>query len=185
MSDKKILINMFHPHFEDSRGNKALFEAAGTLPNVTLRNLYDTYPDFKIDVAVEQEFLLSHDVIVFQHPLFWLSCPSLFKEWQDNVFQKGFAFPPGVGDKLAGKIWQTVLTSGGPEEGYTKEGPFKADFEDILLPFRLTATYCSMQWKTPFTVTSVMPEDATGMRAITEDELQKKVSEYVALLESF
>ncbi|MBU8869700.1 MAG: NAD(P)H-dependent oxidoreductase [Gemmatimonadales bacterium] len=185
MSEKKILINMFHPNLEYSRGNKAMLEAAGKLPNLTIRNLYAEYPDFKIDAAVEQELLLAHDVIVFQHPMYWLSSPSLMKEWQDTVLQKGFAFPPGEGDKLAGKIWQSVVTAGGPEEGYTKGGPFQADFNDILLPFKLTAVYCSMKWQNPFTVTSVMPEDAPGMRAISKEELQEKISEYVSLLESF
>jgi len=184
MSEKKILINLFHPNIEQSRGNKALITAASKLPNVTVRNLYTEYPDFKINAAVEQELLLAHDIIVFQHPMYWLSSPALMKQWQDTVLEKGFAFPPGKGDKLAGKIWQSVVTVGGPEEGYTKDGPFQADFDDILLPFRLTATYCSMQWQTPFTITSVMPEDDAWMRAITQEELQAKVAEFIALLES-
>ncbi len=185
MSAKKILINLFHPNFERSRGNKALLEAVQDLPNVTIRNMYEEYPDFHINASSEQSILTAHDVIIFQHPLYWLSSPALLKQWQDTVLEKGFAFPPGEGEKLAGKIWQTVLTVGGPAEGYTKEGPFKADFEDILLPFRLTATYCSMKWNPVFAVTSVMPENDAWMRAITEDELQAKTAEYRALLESF
>ena len=185
MANKKILINVFHPNMEHSRGNKALIEAVQDMPNVTIRDMYEEYPDFQINAASEQGILLAHDVIIFQHPLYWLSSPALLKQWQDTVLEKGFAFPPGKGDKLAGKIWQTVLTVGGPEEGYAKEGPFQADFEDILIPFRLTATYCSMKWQPVFAVTSVMPEDAPGMRAITEDELQAKTAEYRTLLESF
>ena len=185
MADKKILINLFHPRMEQSRGNKAMIDAVSDLPNVTVRDMYAECPDFIFDVAREQELLEANDVIIFQHPLFWLSSPALLKEWQDNVLQKGFAFPPGEGEKLAGKIWQTAITVGGPLEGYTKEGPFKADFEDILIPFRLTATYCSMQWQPVFAIGSVMPEDDAYMRAITEEELQKKTAEYRALLESF
>ena len=185
MAEKKILINVFHPRMEQSRGNKAMIEAVSDMPNVTVRNLYEEYPDFKINAAKEQELLVAHDVIVFQHPLFWLSSPALFKEWQDTVLQKGFAFPPGEGEKLAGKIWQTALTVGGPAEGYTKDGPFKADFEDILIPLRLTATYCSMQWQPVFAITSVMPEADQWMRAISADELKEKVAEYRTLLESF
>ncbi len=185
MSDKKILINLFHPRFEQSRGNKAMIEAVSDLPNVTVRDMYAENPDCKIDVAKEQELLLAHDVIVFQFPLFWLSTPALMKEWQDNVLTKGFAFPPGTGDKLQGKIWQTAITTGGPAEGYTKEGPFKADFEDILIPLRLTATYSSMLWQPVFSIGSVMPADDQYMRAITEEELQEKTAEYRTLLEAF
>ncbi len=185
MADKKILINLFHPRMEQSRGNKAMIDAVRDLPNVTIHDMYAEYPDFKINVAREQELLLAHDVIVFQHPLFWISSPALCKEWQDTVLTKGFAFPPGEGDQLAGKIWQTALTTGGPAEGYTKAGPFKADFEDMLIPFRLTAVYCSMKWQPPFTISSVMPEGDTWMRAITEEQLQKETARYRALLESF
>ena len=185
MSDKKILINVFHPNLEQSRGNKALIEAVKDLSNVTIRNMYEEYPDFQINAASEQSILTAHDVIIFQHPLYWLSGPALLKQWMDTVLEKGFAFPPGDGDKLAGKIWQTVITVGGPEEGYTKEGPFKADFEDIFIPYRLSATYCSMKWNPVFAVTSVMPENDAWMRAITEEELLAKTAEYKALLESF
>ncbi len=185
MADKKILINLFHPNLENSRGSKALLDAVEDMPNVTIRNMYEEYPDFQINAASEQGILLAHDVIIFQHPLFWLSSPALFKQWQDTVLEKGFAFPPGEGDKLAGKLWLSVVTTGGPAEGYAKEGPFKADFEDILIPFRLTATYCSMKWQPVFTVTSVMPEDDAWMRAITEEELQAKAAEYRKLLESY
>ncbi len=185
MSTKKILINLFHPRMNRSRGSKALLEAVKDLPNVTVRDQYAEYPDFKIDAAREQELLKDHDVIVFQHPMFWLNSPSLMKEWQDVVLEKGFAFPPGDGDELAGKVWQTVVTTGGPAEGYTKEGPFLADFDDILIPFRLTAQYCSMQWQTPFAVSSVMPADDAYMRAISDEDLQKKCAEYRSLLKSF
>ncbi len=182
MSDKKILINVFHPDLSASRGNKALLEAVRDLPNVTIRDLYAEYPDFKVDAAREQELLQANDVIVFQHPMYWLSSPALFKQWQDVVLQKGFAFPPGEGDKLAGKKWQTALTTGGQAEDYAKEGPFGVDFEDILLPFRLMSMYCSMEWQEPFTVSSVMPADDPFQRAISEENLQARAAEYRELL---
>ncbi len=185
MSAKKILINIFHPNIEQSRGNKALMEAVEDMPNVTIRDMYEEYPDFQINAASEQSILTAHDVIIFQHPLYWLSSPALLKQWEDTVLEKGFAFPPGEGDKLAGKIWQTVLTVGAPEGGYTKEGPFKADFDDILIPFRLTAMYCSMKWSPVFAVHSVMPEGDQFERAISEEDLQVKTAQYRALLESF
>ncbi len=108
MSSKKILINIFHPNIEQSRGNKALMEAVQDMPNVTVRDMYEEYPDFQINAASEQSILTAHDVIIFQHPLYWLSSPALLKQWEDTVLEKGFAFPPGVGTKLEGKIWQTV-----------------------------------------------------------------------------
>jgi glutathione-regulated potassium-efflux system ancillary protein KefG len=185
MPAKKILINLFHPDLHNSRGNRALLDAVSDLPNVTIRDMFEEYEDCEINAASEQGILKAHDVIIFQHPLFWLSTPALMKKWQDTVLEKGFAFPPGKGTQLEGKLWQSVITTGGAEMVYTKEGPFKATFEEILLPLRLTAEYCSMVWQPVFAVSSVMPTDDEHSRAISEDELQAKADEYRKLLLSF
>ena len=59
---------------------------------VELRDLYELYPDFYIDVAAEQEALGRSDVIVLQHPFYWYSTPAMLKEWQDLVLEHGFAY---------------------------------------------------------------------------------------------
>ena len=85
MSKPKILLNLFHPDLDNSRGNKILIERVRDLPNVTFRDVYRECPGFKINVKHEQQLLLDHDLIVFQHPFYWYSCPSLLKEWEDRV----------------------------------------------------------------------------------------------------
>ena len=75
MKKPRILVNLFHPEIENSRGNKALSENVKELDNVTYRNLYKEYPNFKIDVEREQQLLLDYDLIVFQHPFYWYSRP--------------------------------------------------------------------------------------------------------------
>ena len=79
----KILIIYAHPDPDQSVANKVLIRKARQLEHVTIVDLYATYPDFFIDVHAEHQRLLSHDVIVFQHPLYMYSCPSLLKEWLD------------------------------------------------------------------------------------------------------
>jgi Flavodoxin-like fold len=37
----------------------------------TISDLYEEYPTFDINVQREQELLLAHDIIVFQHPFYW------------------------------------------------------------------------------------------------------------------
>ena len=78
---KKVLINLVHPNLNESRVNKYLSQVASKEENITINNLYSKYPDFKIDAKKEQELLLENDVIVFQFPMYWLSSPSLLKEW--------------------------------------------------------------------------------------------------------
>jgi hypothetical protein len=43
----------------------------GTVGRALARRLSGTYPDFQIDADAEQALLAEHDVIVFQHPVYW------------------------------------------------------------------------------------------------------------------
>ena len=94
MKTKKILWNLFHENFAGSRGNKALSTVATESSDTTFRNIYELYSDFKIDVDQEQQLLTEHDLIIFQHPFYWYSAPSLMKEWEDKVLTYRFAYPP-------------------------------------------------------------------------------------------
>ena len=47
---KKIAIQLVHPNSGESRVNKALIKAVENLENVTVYNLYEKYPNYKIDV---------------------------------------------------------------------------------------------------------------------------------------
>ena len=89
---KRVLILFAHPALQKSRVNRRLVAAVQNLENVTINDLYEEYPDFSIDVKREQALLESHDIIIFQHPLYWYSCPALLKEWQDLVLEYGFAY---------------------------------------------------------------------------------------------
>lgn len=88
---KKILINLVHPNIEESVVNKKLLSSVKNIPNVTVNNLYSKYPDFKIDVKLEQKLLLENDIILFQFPMYCFSSPLLLKEWFDVVFERGFS----------------------------------------------------------------------------------------------
>ena len=112
MSDAaKVLLLYAHPESQDSVANRVLLKPASQLANVTVHDLYAHYPDFFIDIPREQELLMAHDVIVFQHPLYTYSCPALLKEWLDRVLSRGFASGPG-GNHLSGKYWRSVITTG-------------------------------------------------------------------------
>ena len=83
---KKTLVVMAHPDMENSRANKAFKEEAEKLSNVELYNIYEKYPDGKIDVEKELKLLSETGTLILQFPLFWFNCPSLLKEWIDTVF---------------------------------------------------------------------------------------------------
>lgn len=146
-SQPSILLILVHPELDTSVANSVMIKKVQELQHVTIHDLYAEYPDFFIDVQREHELLLSHDIIVFQHPLFMYSCPALLKEWMDRVLGKGFAF--GDNSKLKGKYWRSVITTGGAEEAFAPSGYNKYPLEEILQPFELTASLCRMNWLEP------------------------------------
>lgn len=99
----KILLIHAHPKPSTSIAQKAMLNASRNVDGITHHDLYAAYPDFAIDVKREQEMLLAHDLIIFQHPFYWYSTPAIIKEWQDVVLDFGWAYGPG-GDKLHGKF---------------------------------------------------------------------------------
>jgi glutathione-regulated potassium-efflux system ancillary protein KefG len=147
----RVLILFAHPALEKSRVNRYLARAVEGMPNVTFHDLYEEYPDFQIDVRREQELLLAHDVIVFQHPFYWYSCPALLKEWMDLVLEHGFAYGHN-GTALAGKVLLNAITTGGPREAYEATGYNRFTIRQLLTPFDQTANLCGMRYLAPFVI---------------------------------
>ena len=143
----RILVLYAHPDPEASVANRAMLAAISRLPHVTVHDLYAAYPDFFIDITFERELVRDHDIIVFQHPLYMYSCPSLLKEWIDVVLSKGFAH--GEGTQTQGKYWRSVITTGGAAEAYTPDGYNRCSVDEILRPFELSAMLCRMKWLPP------------------------------------
>ena len=97
----KILVNLFHPHLDSSRVNRAWAQRLAAQPDITVRDIYALYPEGRIDIAAEQQALLAHDRLVFQHPFYWYSVPPLMKQWLDDVLVYGWAYGPGAMHWLA------------------------------------------------------------------------------------
>jgi glutathione-regulated potassium-efflux system ancillary protein KefG len=102
-------------------------------------------------VPREQQRLLDHDVIVFQHPFYWYSSPAIIKEWQDLVLQNGWAYGPG-GTRLAGKFLLTAISTGGSQDAYHHHGRNRFEISELLTPFNQTAWLCGMAYLKPFVI---------------------------------
>ena len=151
---KKILIMFGHPAFKRSTMNTALREAVETLEGITFHDLYACYPDFLIDVGHEQQLCENHDIIVFQHPFYWYSTPSIIKEWFDLVLEHGWAYG-STGNALKDKITFQALTAGGGGEDYGPQGLNQFTIQELTSPFRATANLCGMDWLPPFGVLGI------------------------------
>ena len=150
----RVLINFAHPARRRSKMNAALRAAVESLDGVTLNDLYAQYPDFLIDVRREQELCETHDVIIFQHPFYWYSTPSIMKEWLDLVLQHGWAYGSS-GTALQGKIFFQALTAGGDDETYRSGGYNLFSITELTSPYQATANLCGMVWLPPFAVLGI------------------------------
>ena len=164
----RIVIQLFHPLLHKSRVNSELLKAVEDLEGVTIRKLYDLYPDFYIDVKEEQQVLLTHDVFIWQHPFYWYSAPALLKEWIDIVLQHGFAYGR-EGKALAGKMVMTAISAGGRREVYREGGPRKYSIRQLLAPFEQTVSLCNMQYLPPFVVHGTHLLDEKGISEAGQD----------------
>jgi glutathione-regulated potassium-efflux system ancillary protein KefG len=147
----RVLILFAHPAPHKSRINRHLIASVKGLNNVTVNDLYEEYPTFDIDVQREQELLLTHDIIVFQHPFYWYSSPAILKEWEDLVLEYGFAYGAG-GTRLHGKLFLTAITTGAPQEAYHRLGFNFFTIRELLAPFEQSAKFCGMRYLPPFVV---------------------------------
>jgi len=148
---QKILILFAHPRFEGSRAHAALLGAVPKIPGITVRDLYELYPHFDVDIAAEQAVLLEHDVIVWQHPVYWYSGPPLLKQWIDLVLARGWAYGSG-GTALEGKAVFSAVSTGGSAGAYREDGVHGHTLREFLLPFEQTARLCTMRRLPPFVV---------------------------------
>lgn len=151
---QKILVNFAHPSRSRSKINNALRSAIEGLENVTINDLYATYPDFLIDIEREQRLCEAHDIIIFQHPFYWYSTPSIMKEWLDLVLKHGWAYG-SQGNALKGKYFLQAITAGGDDGTYQKGGRNLFPIEDLVSPYRATANLCKMNWLPPFMVMGI------------------------------
>jgi len=173
---RRILILFAHPVLERSRVNRRLVAAARDVAGVTVHDLYETYPTLDIDAKREQRLLADHDVIIFQHPFYWYSCPAILKEWQDLVLTHGWAYGHG-GTQLRGKLTLNAITTGGPESAYHHDGYNRFTIRELLAPWDQTAHLCGMRYLAPFAVHA-------ALRVVGDDDVAEPRARYRQLIEA-
>ena len=169
------LVILAHPALHRSRINSRLADIARQQADTEVVDLYESYPDFEIHVATEQQRLLWADTIVLQHPLYWYATPALLKEWIDLVFQHGFAYGDGT-KKLTGKLLTQAISTGGDADSYTPNGFNKVTIDELVLPMKTTANFCGMRWEKPFLT--------QGGHVITDDVIHSSCDLYATWLSS-
>jgi glutathione-regulated potassium-efflux system ancillary protein KefG len=158
----RSIVYYAHPGHKHSHANLRLAQIASQIEGITFADLYRDYPRFDINVDVEQQRLLDHDVLLFQFPLFWYSTPSILKEWQDLVLEHGFAYGTD-GDRLEGKRMLLAITAAGPEDAYSPGGYQHYPIRDFLRPLEQTARLCGVKFSAPYVLYAALRAPAEGL----------------------
>lgn len=161
-----ILVLYAHPHPRRSIAGRALLDAVSDLPPVTVRSLYDLYPDFAVDVATERQHAAAARLIVWQHPLYWYGVPALLKLWWEAVLVRGWAYGDG-GTALRGKDCLWVTSTGADADAYSASGSHGHPFSAFVPAVEQTARFCGMNWLEPDVVHGAhrMEPEALRVRA--------------------
>ncbi|NQX64207.1 NAD(P)H-dependent oxidoreductase [Paenibacillus qinlingensis] len=166
----KTLVIVTHPNIEGSTWNKAWVEELQKHNEFTIHQLYQTYPDEKIDVAKEQQLLESHDRIIFQYPFYWYSTPPLLKKWFDQVLQYGWAYGPD-GSKTKGKEIGVAISTYGTEASYQSSGSNQFTLQELLRPIEALANFISATYLPHFSL-----NDSTN---VTDERIAKSSKDYL------
>lgn len=143
------VVLLFHPNLDASTVNARLAEAARSVNDVIVRDMYALYPDFAIDAAAEQKVLETADRIVFQFPMYWYSSPALLKQWEDTVLAYGWAYGTN-GTALHGKQLMIAVSPGAPANRYGSEGMYRYTVEELLRPFETMTVLTGLEYTKPF-----------------------------------
>ncbi|MEP7139107.1 MAG: NAD(P)H-dependent oxidoreductase, partial [Caldimonas sp.] len=139
----EVLVLVAHPEMEQSRANSRMLAAARKLQaesapgRIEVRDLYALYPDYLIDVPLEQSRLAAARLVVWQQPIRWYGMTPLLKLWVDEVLAFGWAYGPG-GAALRGKDLWLVASTGGPEDSYRPDSYNRYFFDAFLPPYEQT-----------------------------------------------
>ena len=171
---RNILVLMAHPKLEHSKIISRLLGAINDLENVQVIDLYERYPDFNIDVQHEQEMLITADIIIWLHPLYWYAAPPLLKQWIDLVLEYNWAYGK-KGVYLKDKYIFNAISTGGSVEAYSDKGHNGFPLQDFLLPYKQTAGLCNMNYLPPFQV--------AGTYNISPLELAREANNFKKLIE--
>lgn len=148
VTTNRTLVILAHPNLSESRANAARLAEIQDLGNVTVHDLYQTYPDLDIDVAREQQLLREHDTVILQFPLYWYNVTPALKAWFDAVLIHGFAFTfDGSASALRGKKAWLAVSVGSTSDTYSAEGLARRTLDEYLAPVSQTLEFCQFDYQ--------------------------------------
>lgn len=168
---KNILLLLSHPDYEHSVANKTLIDAVSDIPGLTVHHLETECKGGLFDLDQEMELLRKADLIVWQFPLYWYSCPASLRNWQDQVLSPIVYGPDNF---LKDKFVQIAFTAGSRESAFRAGDIVGYTPAEMLRPLQMTVNASGMRYLPPFGIFEA--------REISVDALKKASTVYKNLL---
>lgn len=146
-----------------------LLDAVRHSPGLDLRELYQLYPDFYIDVAQEQKILAHSSAIILYCPLQWGLPPALLVQYLHKVFHYGWAYGKDAAAEpvsaLYGKKFLLVT-----HVVASRQDQDSGSEQSMLTAMQQLALCCGLQWQRPL----LLPPLTDELVAVQAAELFRK-----------
>lgn len=168
----KTLIIMSLPDVTQSSSQQFLLAAIKGEEQIQIRHLESILAEQEnnhFDKRIERACLQDADRIIFQFPLYWYQCPSVMKQWMDEVLTLNLS-------QKAKKEFGIVVTVGAKQDRYTAGGSVGFGIEELLRPYQALANQLGWNYQTPFVVYQ--------FQYLTETQKQQLLVDYLYYLEN-
>ena len=168
----KTLIIMSHPDVAQSSSQQFLLAAVKGEEQIQVRHLESILAEQEsehFDKTLERACLQDADRIIFQFPLYWYQCPSVMKQWMDEVLTLNLS-------QKAKKEFGIVVTVGAKQDRYTAGGSVGFGIEELLRPYQALANQLGWNYQTPFVIHQ--------FQYLTETQKQQLLVDYLYYLEN-
>ena len=145
----KTLIIMSHPDVVQSSSQQFLLAAIKGEEQIQIRHLESILAEKEsnhFDKRIERACLQKADRIIFQFPFYWYQCPSVMKQWMDEVLTLNLS------QKNKMKEFGIVVTVGAKSNRYTAGGSVGFGIEELLRPYQALANQLGWEYQTPFVI---------------------------------
>lgn len=167
----RILAVIAHPRMQESKVNRTWMIRLEEERDITVHDLYASYPDRAIAVEKEQSLLLAHDRIVFQHPFYWYSAPAFFKQWMEEVLDSQWLMGGG-GRELSGKELVLAISTGSQMQAYQAGGFQGFSMSEFTKPMQAMAGLIGMKFLPSFIFHGAAGASEEAIRQSAEDYVQ-------------
>lgn len=139
--------------------------------NLTFKDLYEEYPDFHIAPFRERKRIRDYERLIFHFPLIWFGLPPLLKLWIDEVFDMNWI--PVEDHPLTNKDAAIIVTIGGKEENYQRDGLYETTVDDLVKQLTLSLKVNNIDVTEFFTFFDADDLYETNLQEISREITQK------------